>query len=201
MSETTTDTGTANGNGAGLPAGDTETLESLKTAIAEKDSMIEAIKSAQKGSDSKNTQLQKEIEDLRKSLKDRMTEEERKTAEAEELKTTLESLKSELNNIRAESKRKDLDSLKMKVMAEKSLNLKYADFINGESEEQILESIEKFKTLHDEEVKAVKSGVMDHGDPAKGATSQGEKTMTREEFEKMSPAEKSKRMKDGYKIT
>lgn len=197
MAEQTLDTGVAAGNGQTPPITE-PTAEDLKAQLAEKDILLEQIKKAQSGSDAAVTAQKKELEELRNSLKERMTEEERKTAEAEELKKTLSGLQSELENIRAESRRKDLEGLKLKTMTEKKLNLKYADFISGNTEQEIIGSIEKFEMLHSEELKSIKSGVMDHGEPAKGNPSQS--NVTQEDFKKMTYSQRVKLQVDNPEL-
>lgn len=193
----TTSQDTKSDNGSGNTE---ETIEDIKAKLVKAEKLLTDVQKAQSGSDAAVTKLKDENEDLRKSLKEKLSDSERKEVEAKEKDERLTNLETSLAKEKAEREKDKLHTFKLEKMAEHKLSLEFADYINGDSKEDIESKIEKFKKLKDDELKLAKKKLVDHGEPASGDDDQTETQMSRADFDKLSPIAKVNAMKKGTKI-
>lgn len=177
-----------------------ETIESVKEQLDKTSKLLEDVQKAQKGSDSKVTEYAGIIEELRNSLKTKMSEKELKELEVKEKDERLLKLDADFKQLKADRDKDKLDTFKLKTMAEHGLNIKFANFINGNSEDEITANIEIFKVLNEEQLKAAKIDLVNGKPPQGGATETTGQQMDRADFDKLDPIQRGEVMKKGTKI-
>ena len=115
-------------------------------------------KDAQANDSQEESVTLEDLENLRKALASERSlkkslEKELKTLQEETEKTTnasneeLDKLKSKIESLESEKKNMEIANLKTNKVVEHGLPMESMDFITGTSEEEILEQIEKFKSL------------------------------------------------------
>lgn len=168
-------------------------LETANIDNAAKGDLILSIKKAQQGSDAKVTELSEK-------LKSTLTNTEREKLELTELKDMVNKQTGIIEEMKTSQATKDLKSFKLETMAEKKVDLSFADNIFGGTEEDIIKSVDSFKSNLDEKMKAGLVDLVDGKTPESGKPDVGAKEMSRAEFDKLGPIEKSNAMKKGLKI-
>jgi chromosome segregation ATPase len=197
--------GKDNGNGQTPPTNEPATIESLQEqiaekekAIAERDSQLDSIKKAQAGSDSKVTELTNTVNDLRESLKSKMTDEERIKTESEEKEHRLTKLQKDFEELKASRDRDKLDLYKSKKMAETKLSPGFSELIRGNTEQEIDAAIETTVAQLAERDKDILKGTYNQTPPSKGSATSSE--MTQEKFNGMSFMEAQRFKKDNPEL-
>lgn len=120
--------------------------------------MSDEVNDAQKNDDQVESVTLEDLQNLRKALASERSlkkelEKELKALQEETEKTTnasneeLEKLKSQIESLESEKKSMEITNLKTNKVIEHNLPMESMDFITGTTEEEILEQIEKFKSL------------------------------------------------------
>lgn len=115
-------------------------------------------KDAQANDSQEESVTLEDLENLRKALASERSlkkslEKELKTLQEQTEETTnasneeLDKLKSKIESLESEKKNMEITNLKTNKVVEHGLPMESMDFITGTSEEEILEQIEKFKSL------------------------------------------------------
>lgn len=121
---------------------ETEKAQDEAVDVKELAAQLEQIKKAQAGSDKAYQEAKRKADELaaenEKLKKERMSEKERAEYEFARQKAELEAKSREVQEA-------TLRLSKMKLMGEKGIDLEYADYINGNSESEIAQSIELFR--------------------------------------------------------
>ena len=120
--------------------------------------MSDEVNDAQKNDDQVESVTLEDLQNLRKALASERSlkkelEKELKALQEQTEETTnasneeLEKLKSQIESLESEKKSMEITNLKTNKVIEHNLPMESMDFITGTTEEEILEQIEKFKSL------------------------------------------------------
>jgi len=174
-----------NGNGNGDNPTVEEQLEALKTEMAAKDKDLDRYRN-EKGKLSKNMEkLESKIEELQKAA---MTEDEKKAAEEEKRLEELVAAKNKLAELEAKNLR-----LSILTGTDHGLDPVFASQVEGETEDEVLASIEKVKEIQAEVIKRLGAAQPPAGGGSASnpppPTGGGNPTITKEMIENMSPEE------------
>lgn len=202
METTSEETKTANNNGSGV----TEDPKTISLSVEEYEN-LKGKASAQSGVDFANTKLREEakekdstIEELRNSLKAGMNDKQLKDLEGKEKDERLTKVEAENRQIKETIRYNELNTFKLNLMADNDISIKFANFISGNSEDEIRTNVELFKKLNEEQLKSAKVELVNGKIPQAGATETTGQQMSRADLDKLDPIQKNEVLKKGTKI-
>jgi chromosome segregation ATPase len=176
-------------NGSGVNDGNAVTVEDLQTELEKKDKEIESIKSAQTGVDRANTELRKELEDLRNSLKEKMSESEKASYEQQKKDDYYKGIEEKLSSFEAREAAREFKELKQQILKDNDLNdFDLVDVIAGSNKDEFIANVKIYKDKFSSLEKNVKTGIMNQSTPVKGASDGS--GMTQEKFDNMGISER-----------
>lgn len=168
---------------------DAEMVSELQAKIAEQAALIESVKAAQKGSDSKASAVLAENAELKKQLEERMSDSEKLSFEQQKKEAEFQAMKESLEQFKAEKVAQDFRDAKTKILQESGLNdISLIDTLAGSNIEDFSKSVEWYKNTLATTEGEVKKTIMNGKEPEGGKRPLS--SITREDFNKLSYMER-----------
>lgn len=166
-------------------------------SVEELAEQLESIKRAQQGSDRKVSELEKERNRLKAELEE--TKKSSMTAE-QQLEYDRKIQEEKAKDFETKLKMLEQDNLKKDYMLKNNINPAFAQYLSGESAEEMAESAKTLLEVTQLEAEKIVKQKLQKSTPAKGESDSGSKTMTRAAFENLDFTSRQSYIKQGYNI-